>query len=513
MILMAQSICFISQIFIQNFSRIFSRVFTSGRVFSSTPLPLLPSSSLNLLMSSVLMFTVFAGGCSTLRLADTKTAQLNTSAADTSGKLPQNSQISISPNISSKAITTTNSVSENGNKVASLLSSINENEKKEATEKWIQFYTKRDRARFAQHLKNGNKYRSLVESIFKKNDLPSDLYYLGIIESGYNLNIKSKAKAVGPWQFMRGTAIRYGLKVNQYFDERKNIFKSTQAAAMYLKDLFNIFNDWELALAAYNAGEYKILRAIQRGKSRTYDSLNDKRLLPKETRNYLPKLLAVKTVEQNLKIYGLEKTPGVSDDDNSKNNSSNNNNGNNSDNMFALDAVSTYTLNFPVAVNDLLESLAINEVLFRELNPDIKGPYVSATEKNPFDLYLPIKKVDALTFQVAQGQISKVEMQRIKSLAIYKKEEDRPRRKKHLAQNHRRERERDYDYKHESHRLLAKNKSHSSKKERTYVVRPGDSYFKIAMKLGVNVDELKVLNGNRKRLYPNERIGLPSSSI
>ncbi len=119
---------------------------------------------------------------------------------------------------------------------------------------WINYFTNKQKKRFLRHANNGMKYRNTIREILAHHDLPQDLFYVGLIESGYNTYIKSRAKATGPWQFMKGTAGDYGLRVNSYVDERSNIVKATHAAANYFKDLYNIFGSWDIALCAYNAG-------------------------------------------------------------------------------------------------------------------------------------------------------------------------------------------------------------------------------------------------------------------
>ncbi|MBT3981652.1 MAG: transglycosylase SLT domain-containing protein [Bacteriovoracaceae bacterium] len=170
---------------------------------------------------------------------------------------------------------------------------------------WIHYFTKRDKPRFKRHMLNGKKYQRIVEKIFKKMGVPKDLFYVGLIESGYNLGIRSRASAIGPWQFLKGTAKDYGLKINRYRDERKNIYKATTAAAHYLKDLYNMFGSWDLAISAYNAGENRLLSAIRRGNTRSIPLLSRRRLLPKETQYYVPKVIAARRIYSNPSRYGF----------------------------------------------------------------------------------------------------------------------------------------------------------------------------------------------------------------
>jgi len=126
-----------------------------------------------------------------------------------------------------------------------------------------------------------------------------------MIESGYSTKATSIAKAAGVWQFIPATAKRYGLEVNSYTDERRDPIRATEAAGRYLKDLYNVFGSWHLALAAYNAGEYRILGAVLKGKSRNFWSLIQTGVLPSETADYIPKFLAAMIIGENPGAYGF----------------------------------------------------------------------------------------------------------------------------------------------------------------------------------------------------------------
>ncbi len=196
------------------------------------------------------------------------------------------------------------------------IQSLNEKTRKE-TQKWIDYFANKDRERFQRFLDRGAKYKSVVQTILQENDLPANLYYLALIESGYVTHAKSHAKAVGVWQFIGGTAKRYGLNYNQWVDDRLDPIKSTIAAAKYLEDLHNVFLSWELAMAAYNCGENRVLRAIMKGKTRDFWKLVEKKLLPPETRNYVPKFLAAAIIGENMEkfkfkqVSNLEEYPSV----------------------------------------------------------------------------------------------------------------------------------------------------------------------------------------------------------
>lgn len=171
---------------------------------------------------------------------------------------------------------------------------------------WVNYFTDKDRKRFQRFIDNGEEYRHHIEEIFASYGLPKELYYVGLIESGYYLRARSHAAAVGPWQFIRATGRRYGLRISGEIDERQDLFKATHAAAKYLRDLHNVFLSWELALSAYNAGEYGILRRIMKHKTRDYYLLSKRKQLPSETINYVPKVLAAMHVLSNAEKYGFD---------------------------------------------------------------------------------------------------------------------------------------------------------------------------------------------------------------
>ncbi len=175
----------------------------------------------------------------------------------------------------------------------------------ERVRKWIHYFTVIDRVRFARFLRRGSVYKSVVQEILKKHNVPSEIYYLAMIESGFVTHARSRARAVGPWQFMPGTGKLYGLKRNAHIDERQDIVRSTEAAARYLGGLHTAFQSWYLAMASYNAGEGRIVGAVVRGNSRNFWELAERKALPAETRNYVPKVLAALIIGRNPAKYGF----------------------------------------------------------------------------------------------------------------------------------------------------------------------------------------------------------------
>jgi membrane-bound lytic murein transglycosylase D len=172
-------------------------------------------------------------------------------------------------------------------------------------EQFIRYFQTRHRRYFARWLGRSSMYIPLMEEILTEHGLPTDLVYLAMIESGFNQQARSSASAVGPWQFIRTTGIRYGLKINWWVDERKDPIKSSDAAARYLKDLYNMFDSWFLAAAGYNAGENKIKRAIRRHKTENFWEMTRYRYLKPETKQYVPKLIAAALIAKNPEKYGF----------------------------------------------------------------------------------------------------------------------------------------------------------------------------------------------------------------
>lgn len=183
---------------------------------------------------------------------------------------------------------------------------------------YFQYFThsKKGRRNFERWLERSAKYLPYVRRVFAERGLPHDLVYLPFVESGYNPRAGSRAGAKGMWQFMPFTGKKYGLKVGWWVDERYDPYKATHAAADYLTFLHEEFGDWYLALAAYNAGEGRVGRAIKRSGCDDFFELSKKKqnrwrrgrrlyYLPKETRYYVPKLLAVIKIVRNLESLGF----------------------------------------------------------------------------------------------------------------------------------------------------------------------------------------------------------------
>ena len=170
----------------------------------------------------------------------------------------------------------------------------------------IRFFNSTIRDKFEMWLTRLSHYHPVVERIFTEFGLPTDLVYLSLVESGFNPHAYSRARATGPWQFMKGTGKLYGLRVDKYVDERRDPIKSTVAAARYLRDLYDLFGSWPLAMAAYNAGEGKVMRALRKSRSDSFSAIAQTRLIRRETKEYVPRFMAATVIAKNPDRYGFQ---------------------------------------------------------------------------------------------------------------------------------------------------------------------------------------------------------------
>jgi peptidoglycan lytic transglycosylase D len=208
------------------------------------------------------------------------------------------------------------------------------------------------------------RYRDMVQRIFKQEGVPQDLIYLAQAESGFQPLALSRAGARGMWQFMAGSASLYGLERNWWVDERQDPEKATLAAARHLKDLYNQFGDWYLAMAAYNSGASTVQHAVERTGYADFWELYQRGVLPKETRNYVPIILAETIMAKNPEQYGLEHvTP---------------------DPPQAVDQV---TINYPVDLRLVAECVDTSLDDLQDLNPSLLR--LTTPKDQSFTLNLP----------------------------------------------------------------------------------------------------------------------------
>ena len=153
------------------------------------------------------------------------------------------------------------------------------------------------------YLERSTKYVPLVQKILRENGFPEDMVYVAMAESGFNPKAKSPAEARGFWQFIKPTAERNGLRINEFVDERLDVVLSTKAAMKYLERLCNLFEDWYLTISGYNAGEWRIHGDIFKLGSRNFWHLLEEKKIPPETRNHIPKIIAMKKIAEDPMKY------------------------------------------------------------------------------------------------------------------------------------------------------------------------------------------------------------------
>ena len=176
--------------------------------------------------------------------------------------------------------------------------------------RYVELFQGRLREFLTEGLSRGAQYLPMIQATFRAEGLPLDLAYIPLIESAFKPSALSRAKARGVWQFMRGTALENGLSADWYLDERADPTKSTQAAAKYLKTLHNMFEDWHLAMASYNGGPGRVKRALTRSRKNDFWQLTaTTRYLPRETREYVPMILAAVIIAKNPAQYGFDIVP------------------------------------------------------------------------------------------------------------------------------------------------------------------------------------------------------------
>ncbi|MEO6463681.1 MAG: LysM peptidoglycan-binding domain-containing protein, partial [Candidatus Eisenbacteria bacterium] len=245
-------------------------------------------------------------------------------------------------------------------------------------DKWVDYFTGRGRPTFERWLERSGRYMDSMKAILEKEGVPTDLVHVVFVESGFNPQAKSVASAVGPWQFIRGTANLFGLKVNSWVDQRKDPEASTVAAARYLKHLHGLFNSWPLALASYNAGEGAVGRAIKRQGTRDFWSLR----LPEETRNYVPKFMAVLAISRDPSRYGFDRVAIAE--------------------PLVFDEV---TIPGPVDLRALAEACGTDVTKIRELNPQfLRG--AAPAQGNEVTIRVPDGAGEELMESLADGSLT-----------------------------------------------------------------------------------------------------------
>src|SRR5438552_5669876 len=229
---------------------------------------------------------------------------------------------------------------------------------------YITYFSNRGRGTFERAFARSGRYRNTMLPILKEEGVPQDLIYLAQAESGFHPLAVSRVGARGIWQFMASRARGYGLSHNMYVDDRQDPEKSTRAAARHLKDLYNQFGDWYLAMAAYNSGPGRVQAAVKRTGYADFWELYRRNVLPKETRNYVPIIIAVTIMTKNLSQYGFD---DVSMDEPAK-----------------FDSVS---INYPVDLRLVAQCVGATQADLQDLNPSLLR--LTTPRDGKFELHLP----------------------------------------------------------------------------------------------------------------------------
>ncbi|NCN95246.1 MAG: LysM peptidoglycan-binding domain-containing protein [Bdellovibrionales bacterium] len=240
---------------------------------------------------------------------------------------------------------------------------------------WLRYFTGKGRKHMVRYLGRSSRYLPMMKNTLRENGLPEDLVYIALIESGFSPVAHSHANAVGYWQFIRGTGKRYGLRIDGLIDERRDPVLSTKAAAEYFKTLYGMFGDWHLAMAGYNTGENRVMRAVRRYYTRDFWKLHQqRRSFPRETKNYVPKYIAATMIAKNPKKYGF-------------------------DDIEYQDPLSydTVSLKHPISLSRLSQNLRVEVDEMRLLNPKFRGDYVPISRGKETIIRIPVGRAnDAL---------------------------------------------------------------------------------------------------------------------
>lgn len=382
-------------------------------------------------------------------------------------------------------------------------------------DKWINYFQNRGRPHMERYLARSTRYEAVMKKVLRDNKLPEDLFYIALIESGFSSSAFSHASAVGYWQFIRGTGKRYKLQINQLVDERRDPILSTQAAADYFRTLYQMFDSWYLAMASYNVGEARVDRAIRKYKTRDFWELSrNKRALPRETDNYIPKYIAAKLIAKNPDKYGFEGIDYMS--------------------PIEFDHI---TLDQPVNLRVMAEKMNYNYEDFKALNPKFKGEIAPLEADNKLGLRIPVgqyevAKVAALSsfvdkveyvadqnevqvYKIRRGDTFSTIARKYRTTVAYLRDINDFPRKKRLRLGQR-------IYVPDRTPLVQKRPDIMTKVKPTqkggggsfYIVQPGDTLSSIAEKYQISINELKKANSlNRKSvLRSGVKLVLPNSA-
>lgn len=360
-------------------------------------------------------------------------------------------------------------------------------------ERIITYFQTKQRTNFQQWLNNAGKYKELMVPILKKEGLPEEIFYLALIESGFKTSAYSYAHAAGCWQFIASTGAYYGLKRNWWIDERRDPIKATIAAAQFLSDLHDYFNDWYLAIAAYNCGKLNVIRAIRREGTRDYWKM---KTLPRQTRNYIPTFMAGMIIAKNPEKYGFEDTP---------------------DPTWEWDEV---VIKDSYELEAISKACGVTAKVLKEYNPELRR-WMTPPDKKSYTLKLPRKKgkdlitklkhipksVDGgpqfVTHRVRRGQTLGYIARKYRTSvsSIVSANNIRNRNALRIGQSLRIP----------SNNYYSKRYINTSQSASTHLVKKGESLYEIAQHYKVTLSALRAQNNlyGKRFIYPGQKLSIP----
>lgn len=250
---------------------------------------------------------------------------------------------------------------------------------------YVELFTGRLRGYLEEGLSRGARFLPMIQNVFRAEGLPLDLAYVPLVESAFKTNALSRAKAKGVWQFMRGTGLENGLRTDWYIDERAEPEKATRAAAKYLKTLGRMFDgDWHLALASYNGGPGRVQRAMKRSGRRDFWKLSaNTRFLPRETREYVPLVLAAMIVARNPAQYGMNIQP------------------------FDAPPFEKVALSVPLDLRHVAEWTGTSVQVIQELNPELRR-WTTPVRAKGYELKVPEGTAELVRDRLAEANATEL---------------------------------------------------------------------------------------------------------
>ncbi|MCP4897748.1 MAG: LysM peptidoglycan-binding domain-containing protein [bacterium] len=247
----------------------------------------------------------------------------------------------------------------------------------EHVQREIRSFTTVEREVFIQGYQRSGLYRPMILAKLEEAGLPSQLSWMPMVESWFKVRALSRASALGMWQFIHSTGLRYGLKRDSWIDERMDPEKSTGGAIDYLIDLHGLFGDWPKALAGYNCGEARVARLQKRNPGEYLDFWDLYALLPRETRRYVPRFYAALLILEDPEKYGMELPEPFA----------------------PLDNLATIPVNRPINLNSLDAKLGLDTGTLKGLNPELRH---GATPKKPYDLKVPGEQQELIVAAIGE---------------------------------------------------------------------------------------------------------------